>query len=104
MCKCKFSHRCNQEFKKILVEIIPQEDIGECPNEEFEFENIQDVDIVQVIATITRRVSGLQREIRNMTTFYNPNPGETTEIAMLARHNQPTYRQFIMVTRIRKTT
>ncbi|HSN67550.1 MAG TPA: hypothetical protein VLS94_12990 [Fusibacter sp.] len=30
------------------------------------------------------RVSGLGRELRNLKTYYNPNPGDNTEIAMLS--------------------
>jgi hypothetical protein len=73
----------NNEENNEENHIKQNEEIDETPNDEFE--KNQDDDIVQVIPTITRRVSDVQREIRNMTTFYNPNPGETTEIAMLAR-------------------
>jgi hypothetical protein len=49
--------------------------------------NENDDDIVQVIPTASRRLSGVHRdrEIRNLTTFYNAKPGETAENAMLAR-------------------
>jgi hypothetical protein len=59
-----------------------------------EFEDDQDDDIIQ----------GMQ--ICNMTTFYNPSPGKTTEIAMSAcvfnpAVNLPTY-FFMTVTQIQK--
>jgi Reverse transcriptase (RNA-dependent DNA polymerase) len=84
-----------QELDRDFNEDIPQDEIevvDEVPNENFEYddEENQDDDIVKVIPTIARRVLGVQRESRNMTTFYNPNPGESTETAMLARVFNPT--------------
>jgi hypothetical protein len=46
-------------------------------------------DIMGIVPTVTRRVSGLQREIRNLTTEYNPNPGEAVELALLCRVFNP---------------
>jgi hypothetical protein len=64
--------------------------------ESFEdYQDNQDDFIVEDIDTITRRVLDVQREIRNMTTFYKPNSGETTGIAMLARVFNPTKLTYI---------
>jgi hypothetical protein len=120
-----FNHRClhakypSDVYEEIEAENNYQEGIEEAieeidavPNDDDENENIDDKnknndDIVQVIPTASRRLSGIHREIHNLTTFYNTNPGETAEIAMFARVFSPTelaYVSKIHVTRIRKTT
>jgi Reverse transcriptase (RNA-dependent DNA polymerase) len=97
-----FNHRClhaeypSDVYDEIEAEHNHQEDIEEVneeidivPDDDDESENKDD--IVQVIPTTSRRISsGVDREIRNLTTFYNTNPGETAEIAMLARVFNPT--------------
>jgi hypothetical protein len=97
-----FNHRClhaeypSDVYDEIEAEHNRQEDIGEVieeikivPNDDDESENNDH--IVQVIPTTSLRISsGVDREIHNLTTFYNTNPGETAEIAMLAQVFNPT--------------
>jgi hypothetical protein len=65
------------------------EEIDIVPDDDDESENNDD--IVQVIPTTSRRISsGVDREKYRLTTFYNTNPGETAEIAMLAQVFNPT--------------
>jgi Reverse transcriptase (RNA-dependent DNA polymerase) len=96
-----FNHRCLHAeypldvYEEIEAEHNRQEDsdkvneeIDIVPDDDDESENNDD--IVQIIPTASRRLSGVHREIRNLTNFYNTNPGETAEIAMLAREFNPT--------------
>jgi hypothetical protein len=68
------------------------EEIDDIPNEDLEDDKEnENNDIVQVIPTASPRLSGVQREIRNLTTFYNnTDPGDTEETALLARVFNPT--------------
>jgi hypothetical protein len=73
-------------------EVIIENEIDENEVEEdldLEGEN----NLVEEIPTTSRSVPGLQREIRSLATYYNPDPelqSETAEIAMLSRVFNPT--------------
>jgi hypothetical protein len=89
------THRCLHADHPLNVyqdkakENNPQDDIeeiNEIPNEDYDDDDDDDDNIIQVIPTASRRLSGVHREFRNLTAFYNTNPGETAEIAMSGRY------------------